>query len=122
MDNLSKKMRATDASLKKRLPSEIMTTKLKDENIRKRIIKYDTMCPLFGIFQPCTNLIFKDYCPYQHCEDVRKAYKMQISQIEDGLAPDLEAMDNCAIQNATNLDEATYRKSLLRKYPAWPED
>ena len=47
---------------------------------------------------------------------------MQISWIEDGLAPDLEAMDNCAIQNATNLDEATYRKSLLRKYPAWPED
>ena len=50
--------------LKMREPSEIVSTKLRDETIRKKQLKFDTMCPQFGFFYPCTNRILKGYCPF----------------------------------------------------------
>ena len=111
-----------ETKLRQREPSEIISTKLRDETVRRKCLKFDTMCPLFGFYYPCTNLILKNYCPFQHVEDVRKAYLIQIQSINEGVCPRQEAMENCAIQNATSEEEVNYRKTLLKKYQAWPDD
>ena len=47
---------------------------------------------------------------------------MHNRSINEGLAPNRVAMENCAIQNATSEEEVNYRKALLGKCPAWPEE
>ena len=67
-------MVASDAKLKLRESTDFNTVKLKDEVIRKKEIKFDSLCPMYTFYYSCTNLILKDYCPFVHNEDFRKAY------------------------------------------------
>ena len=69
-----KGMRPSEEMLKLRNPNDFNISKLKDEVTKKKEIKFDSLCPMFAFYFPCTNLILKDYCPYQHIEDCRKAY------------------------------------------------
>ena len=94
---MQKQMKISKEQLKKREPSEIVLTKVRDEAIRIKEIKFNQMCPFFVYYFPCTNLILKDYCPYQHCKDVRKAVLMHNRGINEGMIPDKTAMENCAI-------------------------
>ena len=77
-------MRASDDKLRLRDPSDINTVKLRDETIRKKQIKFESLCPNYAFYFQCTNLILKGYCPYEHIEDCRKAYMTQIDYIERG--------------------------------------
>ena len=67
-------MKASDEKLKLRDPTDFTTVKLRDETIRKKEVKFDSLCPMHAFFYSCSNLILKDYCPYVHNEDCRKAY------------------------------------------------
>ena len=54
------------------------------------------MCTAFAFYFPCANQILKDYCPYRHDEDVRKAYRLCMEQVERGEKPDNVKIDECA--------------------------
>ena len=90
--------------------------------MRKKKIKFDSLCPMYSHYYDCTNEILKDYCPYHHQEDARKAYYEQIKYIEAGNKPDQTHIFNIVSQNALNDEEATHRKALYKKYPAHPDD
>ena len=77
-------MKASDEKLKLRDPKELNTVKLKDEIIRKKQVKFESLCPNHAFYFNCTNLILKDYCPFEHVEDCRKAYFTQTEYIERG--------------------------------------
>ena len=115
-------MRVSKDKLNLRRPEEIATTKLRDEMVRLKEIKYDALCPMFAFYYPCSNLILKNYCPFVHNEDCRKGYAMQMNQIEEGTQPDYEAIYEIVAQNAITDDERLYRKNLFRKYPTHPDD
>ena len=67
-------MKPSDDKLMMRKPEDIPTMKLRDEAVRKKKIKFDALCPMYGHYYDCTNLILKGYCPYYHMNDARKAY------------------------------------------------
>ena len=77
---------------------------------------------MFGYYYSCTNMILKDYCPYHHVEDVRKAFHTQTNYIEEGQKPDINHIYSIATNNAPNEEVATFRKMLLNKYPGYPAD
>ena len=85
---MRKKIRPSDEKLKLREPAELISSKLKDEAVRKKQIKFQSLCPMFAYYYACTNMILKDYCPYYHTEDVRKAFFVQTEFIEKGMKPD----------------------------------
>ncbi len=77
-------MRASDDKLKIREPSDFTTVKLKDEIIRKKKIRFESLCPNHAFYLNCSNLILKNYCPFEHIEDCRKAYFCQTDYVERG--------------------------------------
>ena len=80
--------------------TKIFTQKRKDQQVKERRIKYDAMCPHFSYYSPCINLIGKDWCPFQHIVDVRKAAQRQEEYFQNGEEPDEEVLHNIATQNA----------------------
>ena len=52
-------MKASDEKLKLRDPADFNTVKLKDLIIRKKEIKFDSLCPMHGFYLSCTNLFLK---------------------------------------------------------------
>ena len=98
----------------------IFTTKRKDEAIKIQNITYKAQCPYFGFFYPCISKILKNHCPYEHIEDVRKAFKYQEDQITDGLPLNEDLLKKIAAQNCTNEEQKIYRIGLVKKYPEYP--
>ena len=82
-------MKPSDERFELRQPSDFNINKLKDEMVRRKQVKYDVLCPLFAFYFECPNLILKDYCPYLHIEDCRKAYRVTMDYVERGQKPDL---------------------------------
>ena len=78
------KIRISDEMLTLREPSDFVGNKLKDQVVRMKQIKFESLCPMFGHYYSCTNLVLKDYCAYYHVEDVRKAYFTQSDYAERG--------------------------------------
>ena len=68
------------------------------------------------------NKILKQYCPYEHIEDCRKAFRVQEEAIEDGKDPDEEYLKKIATQNALTTEIALYRIQILKKYPEYPNE
>ena len=50
MKDLQTKMKASDNMLKLREPSEFNTVKLRDEIVRKKKIKFESLCPTFAFY------------------------------------------------------------------------
>ena len=78
------------------------------------------MCPHFFYYSPCINLIGKDWCPFQHIVDVRKAAQRQEEYFQNGEEPGEEVLHNIATQNAVTQEVKEYRIKLFRKYPLYP--
>ena len=68
---------------------------------------------MFAFGFSCSNLILKDYCPYFHVEDCKKAFMTQTDFIERGLKPDLKYIYGIATYNAPNETIANQRKTFL---------
>ena len=58
------------------------------------------MCQYFGYYNPCLNMIYRNYCPYRHDEDCRQAYKKQIEEINKGIPPNKEEIYKILLKNA----------------------
>ena len=63
---------------------KIPINKLKDEALRLQQVKFNAQCPYFGHFYPCLNKITKNYCPYDHIGDCRKAFSKFNEGVEEG--------------------------------------
>ena len=50
MQDLQSKMKASDAMLKLRDPADFKTIKLRDEIIRKKRIRFESLCPTFAFY------------------------------------------------------------------------
>jgi len=57
---------------------------------------------------PCVNEITKDWCPFLHIEDCRKAYSRQEKYFEDGEIPEEEVLVNICTQNAVTEETRNY--------------
>ena len=64
----------------------------------------------------------KDYCPFVHIEDCRKAFKKLNEGINDGQGKDEEILKKIVTQNACTTEDALYRWDIYKKYPKFPNE